>query len=251
MVGDRDRAEALFAGGREEHLDGRGAVARVVGVHVQVDVDQRPCRQAASQHLLALGGVPARPRARRRAARARAAARTRRRRTSTVLAREVPVPSASPVAGWLAVRASRRPKRFSTKRRPTSVESSALGGAVKEPRSASASGAARRSEVLGANGSWTWTKSSWTVAEQFLDRARHVDRQRRGRAAPGPPSTSSDLADGDDLRLPRRSPRAALAARRAARSARADSRTAPPNATVRAPARGARAERARPATAPT
>ena len=42
MVGDRDRAEAAVAGGLEQHLDRRRAVRRVVGVHVQVDLDQRP-----------------------------------------------------------------------------------------------------------------------------------------------------------------------------------------------------------------
>ena len=52
VVGDRDRAEALLLGRREQHLDGRRAVRRMVGVHVQVDVDQRPaargCRGRAS-----------------------------------------------------------------------------------------------------------------------------------------------------------------------------------------------------------
>ena len=42
MVGDRDRAEAAVAGGLEQHLDRGRAVGRVVGVHVQVDLDQRP-----------------------------------------------------------------------------------------------------------------------------------------------------------------------------------------------------------------
>ena len=40
MVGDRDRAEAAVAGGLEQDLDRRRAVGRVVGVHVQVDLDQ-------------------------------------------------------------------------------------------------------------------------------------------------------------------------------------------------------------------
>ena len=42
MVGDRDRAEAAVAGRLQQHLDRRRAVGRVVGVHVQVDLDQRP-----------------------------------------------------------------------------------------------------------------------------------------------------------------------------------------------------------------
>ena len=45
-------------------------------------------------------------------------------------------------------------------------------------RSARASAQSAALEVLGANGSWTWTKSSSTRAQQFLDRACHVDRQR-------------------------------------------------------------------------
>ena len=40
VVGDGDRAEPLAARGREQHLDRRRAVVRVVGVHVQVDVDE-------------------------------------------------------------------------------------------------------------------------------------------------------------------------------------------------------------------
>ncbi len=40
VVGDRDRAQADVARGRQQHVDGRRAVARVVGVHVQVDLDQ-------------------------------------------------------------------------------------------------------------------------------------------------------------------------------------------------------------------
>ena len=40
VVGDRDRAEADVAGGREQHVDRRRAVVGVVGVHVQVDLDQ-------------------------------------------------------------------------------------------------------------------------------------------------------------------------------------------------------------------
>ena len=56
MVGHRDRAEALLARGREQHLDGRRAVVRVVGVHVQVDVDQRPL----GQPLGAARGSPSR-----------------------------------------------------------------------------------------------------------------------------------------------------------------------------------------------
>ena len=61
MVGDGDRPEPLIARGREQHLDRRGAVRRVVGVHVQVDVDLRPGRdhaahRAVRRRLVALRG---------------------------------------------------------------------------------------------------------------------------------------------------------------------------------------------------
>ncbi len=42
VVGDRDRPQAAVAGRLEQHLDRRRAVGRVVGVHVEVDLDQRP-----------------------------------------------------------------------------------------------------------------------------------------------------------------------------------------------------------------
>ena len=49
VVGDRDRAEAPCASLGQQYLDRRGAVVGVVGVHVQIDVDQRPCGELASQ----------------------------------------------------------------------------------------------------------------------------------------------------------------------------------------------------------
>ena len=45
VVGHRDRAQPLLARRGEQHLHRRRAVARVVGVHVQVDVDQLPRRR--------------------------------------------------------------------------------------------------------------------------------------------------------------------------------------------------------------
>ena len=44
VVGDRDRAQADVAGGGEQHVDRRRAVVGVVGVHVQVDLDQLALR---------------------------------------------------------------------------------------------------------------------------------------------------------------------------------------------------------------
>ena len=75
VVGHRDRAEALLARGGEQHVDRRGAVVGVVGVHVQVDVDQLARRQPRAH--LAVGraaGAGGRPRPRRapRSARPRA-----------------------------------------------------------------------------------------------------------------------------------------------------------------------------------
>ena len=66
VVGDRDRAEALVARGGQQHLDRRRAVVGVVGVHVQVDVDQR----AGAAGARATVGVAARRRGGARRARA-------------------------------------------------------------------------------------------------------------------------------------------------------------------------------------
>ena len=62
VVGDRDRAQPLLARRGEQHLDRRRAVARVVGVHVQVDVDQLPRRR--DRRRSAAGGAARRPRRR-------------------------------------------------------------------------------------------------------------------------------------------------------------------------------------------
>ena len=59
MVGDRDRPEPPVARGLEQPLDRRRAVVRVIGVHVQVDVDQPPRGQPAA-HGRASGAVTAR-----------------------------------------------------------------------------------------------------------------------------------------------------------------------------------------------
>ena len=59
VVGDGDRAEARVAGGGQQHLDRRRAVVRVVGVHVQVDVDQRPRLAAAPGRAARARRVPA------------------------------------------------------------------------------------------------------------------------------------------------------------------------------------------------
>ena len=60
MVGDRDRAETAGPRLGEQHLDRRGAVVGVIGVHVQVDVDQRPRGELAPERGLAAAVVAAR-----------------------------------------------------------------------------------------------------------------------------------------------------------------------------------------------
>ena len=63
VVGDRDRPEAAVAGGLEQDLDRRRAIGRVIGVHVQVDLDQRatgdapPCPGVAAR-VVAAGDEP-------------------------------------------------------------------------------------------------------------------------------------------------------------------------------------------------
>ena len=55
MLGHGDGTQSLGAGLGQQHLDRRGAVIGMVGVHVQIDVDQRPvCDQSC-------GGEVARP----------------------------------------------------------------------------------------------------------------------------------------------------------------------------------------------
>ena len=60
VVGDRDRPEPALLRGIQEHVDRGRAVRRVVGVHVEVDVDRRPIREPAPHGRLAGGVVAAR-----------------------------------------------------------------------------------------------------------------------------------------------------------------------------------------------
>ena len=62
-----------------------------------------------------------------------------------------------------AVRASRRPKNSSTKRRATCVESTRSAGAWKEPTLSEREWRSATEAALGANGSWTCTKSGGAV----------------------------------------------------------------------------------------
>ena len=185
VVGDRDRAEALLARGRQQHLDRRGAVAGVVGVHVQVDVDQRSLRQPPLQRPDRRSGCAGAPPGRGRSASSSSAARHRIRSVveQLVVAGEVALHQ---LGGRRQARGARveAAEEGLDKRRATSVESSRSVGAWKVPTLSEREWRSAALEVLGANGSCTWTKSSGDAAQQLLDRARDVDRQR-GRPPPG------------------------------------------------------------------
>ena len=72
----------------------------------------------------------------------------------------------------------------------------------------------------GANGSWTWHDVERRRRQQLLDRARDVDRQRRGAPAAGG-QVGQDLADGEHARR-----RAGLGQQRLGRLARGPQRLA-------------------------
>ena len=65
----------------------------------------------------------------------------------------------SRVASKEALRASRRPKNSSTKRRATWVESTRSAGAWNVPMLSEREWRSATDDALGANGSWTWTNS--------------------------------------------------------------------------------------------
>ena len=151
----------------------------------------------------------------------------------------------SRVASNDALRASRRPKNSSTKRRATCVESTRSAGAWNVPTLSEREWRSATDDALGANGSWTWTKSSGAVGQRLLDRARDVQRRRRDRAA----ARRRRAAAARRRRAPARRRRARTARR--ARIRRRDSRTSAgscdgASTTTRWPARGQLArERAR------
>ncbi len=225
VVGHRDRAEPLLARRREQHLDRRRAVGGVVGVHVQVDVDQRALRERAAQ-------LPGRPRRRGGARRARGrsprARRPRRRRRARAGSRRgsgAPSAPPSPAGSRCAHRGGRRSSRRSAGRAGSRAAARSRRG--NEPTLSAREWRSAAFAVLGANGSCTCTKSSGDRAEQLLDGARDVDRQRRGppprggqrRRAPRRPRSPA----GVPRSVPCSSARRGSAAR--ARSARRDSRT--------------------------
>ena len=59
MIGDRDGAQAPGPSLGQQHLDGCRAVIGVVGVHVQIDIDQPPARQRGAQAVVGPGVVAA------------------------------------------------------------------------------------------------------------------------------------------------------------------------------------------------
>ena len=69
VVGDRDRAQAGALGGVEQRVHGRGAVRRVVGVHVQVHVHEVALLEPLAKLRACRPVVAARRRSRRRAPR--------------------------------------------------------------------------------------------------------------------------------------------------------------------------------------
>ena len=191
VVGDRDRAEAAVAGRLEQHLDRRRAVGRVVGVHVQVDLDQRPPGDPPPRLRVAgavvaargeppvdrlelgrdLGPVALRPRPPRRARRGRGSSAPAARRSPAVA----------------TVRASRRPKKISTSGRATWVERTRSCGAWKVATLSEMEWRSAAEETRGANGSWTWTMSSGVDASRFLTGSPEPSDERpRGRAARAP-----------------------------------------------------------------
>ena len=102
----------------------------------------------------------------------------------------------SRVASKDAVRASRRPKKRSTKRRATCVEITRSVGAWNVPTLSAREWRSATEEALGANGSCTWTKSSGARVSDLLDRARDVER-RRGRRAAARRRQRQQLADAE------------------------------------------------------
>ena len=200
VVGDRDRPEAAVAGGLEQHLDRGRAVARVVGVHVQVDLDQRPLGDPLAHLRVAgagRGGAPA------------GAGRSLPARRRPRPARDRRPPGADQLVGGREValqqfgrrrrghRAGIEPAEEDLDQRPRHLgrEHPLLrrveGGDVEREEWRSAA-----EETLGANGSWTWTMSRGRGPQQLFDLiADPGDLTPRARAAPAPPRPARRAID--------------------------------------------------------
>ena len=196
VVGHRDRPQPCVARGRQQHLHGRGAVVGVVGVHVQVDLDQRSLASRRSS-----AGSPRR--GCRRAARLAidlSSARPRRRRRGPGGSRPGSGgPSARPWRGGSpcgrpdARRSSPRsdgPRAWRAARSAGGVE----GADVERARVAQGGvGGAGRERLVHVD------EVELDGGEQFLDRAGDVDRQRR-RAPARAAGDVEHLSDGDHPR---------------------------------------------------
>ena len=223
VVGDRDRAQALLRArsraaprpASRSRASGRCACA---GRRRSAGAARARARSASSP----LGGVAA---GGERRGRSRSSSLGGRRVVvgdQPVLAGEVPAIS-SAVAGVLAMRASSRPKKLSTKRRASSVESRRSAEEWNEPTFSAREWRSAALEVLGANGSWTWTKSSSTVpSSSSTVRATSIGSAAGRRRAPGTTSSTSPTANtrGSPPSVPASSGRPRLAARGAQRAAR-------------------------------
>ena len=220
VVGHRDRAEAGVARAGEQHLDRRRAVARVVGVHVQVDVDQpalgqpRPHRgqvrrDVAARRDLRVDRLEAARHARpvelvaRARARARAASRAGRRRGSAARAgrRACRRPRARTAARGPR-RGSRPPRRRAGATRPAGRRRRArarAGRARGRPR-------ARRATAMSAPASTSaWVVSCAETHPHAVEQARADRRRRAGGHEHASPATSSSGGSRRSARRNRRS----------------------------------------------
>ena len=121
------------------------------------------------------------------------------------------------------MRASRRPKNSSTKRRTTWVESTRSAGAWKLPTLSAREWRSATDEALGANGSWTWTKSSGAaVSASSIVRAMSSGGDG---IAPRRPWAIGSSSPTPSTRTPPAGSNSSAGASRAARISRRDSRT--------------------------
>ena len=198
MVGHRDRAEPLRSRGRQQDLDRRGAVAGMVGVHVQVDVDQLAPGEQLPQRLVAALLV---------ASRSQLVVDLLQLRSRPVAVGHEPV-----VAREVALHQPRGGGQARGARIEATEE--ALDEAARDERRQEVlAGGVKRAHVQGARVAQRGVGGARRKrlvhvhevqrhqAEQFLDRARDVDRQRR-RAPPRRAGRHVEhLADRDHARL--------------------------------------------------
>ena len=204
--------EAALARGGEQHLDRRRAVVRVVGVHVQVDVDQ-----------LALGAAARAPRAARSGSWRRAASSrvdrldARRRRAPTTSSRR-------------AARRARAAARAAPASRDQPLELGGehvdVAGLEQQPELAVAAAPPRR--PAGARRPARRPAPSARTSSAGRGRAARARRRRRTSACA---STSSSVASVGDARRTR-SRSARCAARRRRGAGRASRRSPPSRASV-------------------